>query len=293
MVAVAVTIINFQIARRNQMQLNISGISNVTKSILDKTEQSIIYYPTLFWSRDQFRDPLFQSSDHFLKFFKERLIWIDGITIVPNVSLDQRSRNLYIEMLISILSATVYSNAEFSVIPELRKKTVAVVPFNRTMRDTGMDWTYIGDTMVGRERLRNLWDLLNNVHAENIEGDFIETGVWRGGSSILARGILETLGSQRRTFVCDSFRGLPPGSRNFDIADSGWDETPYLEVSDEVVAHAFNRYSLLSEKVIFVKGFFNESMPLLRKQNVTFSILRLDVSKFISYFCNNLVTPLT
>ena len=39
--------------------------------------------------------------------------------------------------------------------------------------------------MIGRERMNQLQEAMETVVRENIEGDFIETGVWRGGSCIL------------------------------------------------------------------------------------------------------------
>ena len=59
-----------------------------------------------------------------------------------------------------------------------------------------------------------------------------ETGVWRGGSSIVARAVLAAYGATDRiSYVCDSFAGLPPGDRSLHIKDLNWDNTPYLEVS--------------------------------------------------------------
>jgi O-methyltransferase len=246
--------------------------------ILHQFNNGIIYYPIFFWRADQLGIPLLESPKKFISFFEHRLTWIDELTIVPNSSVLERSRNLYIEMLISMVNAAAFSSAEFSVSPGLRQKKLPVNPFDPNKRAIGIDWTYIGDTMVGQERLLNIWKLLSDIILNNIDGDFIETGVWRGGSSILARGILDAFDSNRKSYVCDSFRGLPPGSRQMDKADSGWDETPYLEVSDQIVASSFNRYSLMSDKVIFAKGFFNETMPQIRKLNVTFSLMRLDVS---------------
>ena len=48
---------------------------------------------------------------------------------------------------------------------------------------------------------------LNN----DVPGDVIETGVWRGGASIYARAVLQAWDVvERRVWVADSFEGLPP-----------------------------------------------------------------------------------
>ena len=52
-----------------------------------------------------------------------------------------------------------------------------------------MEW--IGQeqhSMIGRERMNQLQEAMETVVRENIEGDFIETGVWRGGSCIFMNG---------------------------------------------------------------------------------------------------------
>src|SRR3981081_3277979 len=64
--------------------------------------------------------------------------------------------------------------------------------------------------MIGTVRMRNVRRLLERVIADSIPGDFIETGVWRGGACIYARGILKAYGEARRlVWVADSFQGLP------------------------------------------------------------------------------------
>jgi hypothetical protein len=55
-----------------------------------------------------------------------------------------------------------------------------------------------------------------------------------------------------------------------------WDGSPYLEVDTLHVAQNFHSVSLLDPNVVFVQGFFNNSMPHLRKQVGKVSLLRLD-----------------
>ena len=99
------------------------------------------------------------------------------------------------------------------------------MPFNLTRRQNGNNWTFLGDTMTGWKRIDNVWELLKNVVNDNIPGDYIETGVWRGGCSVFARGVLYALGQEdRQLYVCDSFAGLPPGSRHLDRKDKNWDD---------------------------------------------------------------------
>ena len=46
--------------------------------------------------------------------------------------------------------------------------------------------------------------------ADNINGDFIETGIWRGGACIFMRGILMAYAvTDRIIWAADSFEGVP------------------------------------------------------------------------------------
>ena len=78
------------------------------------------------------------------------------------------------------------------------------------IRAEGRDWPRTAETMVGRDRLANVRHAVETVLDEDVPGDLIETGVWRGGVTILMRGILEARGDEeRRVWVADSFEGLP------------------------------------------------------------------------------------
>src|SRR5215471_18748078 len=67
-----------------------------------------------------------------------------------------------------------------------------------------------GLTMIGRKRLRNLRYCIEQILDNNIQGDLIEAGVWRGGAAIYMRAVLRHLGVTDRTiWVADSFQGVP------------------------------------------------------------------------------------
>ena len=80
---------------------------------------------------------------------------------------------------------------------------------------TGTDWPYLGDTMTGSARLDNVHSLLKDAIDNKIAGGYAEMGVWRGGSSMFARAVIAAYGEadKRKSYVCDSFSGLPPGDR--------------------------------------------------------------------------------
>ena len=77
-------------------------------------------------------------------------------------------------------------------------------------REEGLIWPAYADSMIGHKRLDNLQFCIETVLEERIPGDFIETGVWRGGSCIFMRGALAAYQvTDRRVFVADSFAACP------------------------------------------------------------------------------------
>lgn len=144
-------------------------------------------------------------------------------------------------------------------------------------RDSGLDWPKYGHTMIGRKRLDNLEMACLTVLEEKIPGDFVECGIWRGGASILMRGVLSIKNCHDRiVYVVDSFEGLPPPNPLEYPSDQGWDLYLFSELAvglDEVAAN-FLRYGLLDDQVQFVKGWFKDTLPNLKSE--TISVLRLD-----------------
>lgn len=179
------------------------------------------------------------------------------------------ARQLYLDLLIKVLANTIYEDA--SIHPH------STGPFQPELRSEGHDWPAVAHTMVGVRRLENIRDLAQRALDEGVPGDFIETGVWRGGCCILMRGVLEVNSAKdRKVYVADSFAGLPPPNLETYPQDAGWDFHKYKElaVSLDNVKDNFSRYGLLDDQVVFVKGWFTETLPSLNAG--PFSLIRLD-----------------
>ena len=144
-------------------------------------------------------------------------------------------------------------------------------------RNEGLDWPEKAHTMIGIKRLNNLHNMLDYIRENNIKGDLIETGVWRGGATIFMKAYLEMYNIDKKVFVCDSFEGLPvPDINKYpdDLGDTHY-QVDFLKVSLESVKDNFKLYNLLDEKVIFLKGWFSDTL----KDNNSIgdiSILRFD-----------------
>ncbi len=136
--------------------------------------------------------------------------------------------------------------------------------FDPGIREQGGDWPENAQTMIGLKRLDNLQFCVEDALANGVPGDLIETGVWRGGATILMRAVLKAYGVEdRRVWVADSFEGLPPPDPERYPQDKG-DGLYTLEelaVSLEQVKSNFERYGLLDEQVRFLEGWFRDTLP--------------------------------
>jgi O-methyltransferase len=144
-------------------------------------------------------------------------------------------------------------------------------------RHGGYDWPARAQTMLPRGRLAHLRGLAEAALRDGVPGDFIETGVWRGGACILMRAVLAAHGvADRRVFVADSFEGLPKPDAERYPADRGdrLHSFGQLAVSEAEVRRNFAAYDLLDDQVVFLKGFFRDTLPALTDER--FALIRLD-----------------
>lgn len=240
--------------------------------------------------------PLMTTPEHWIQSLTERHKHLDQITTSTTelAPASQRALRAYLDMLRSFLLGDVYGRAEKSIVVG---GDWHYTELNATLRSLGEDMSYLGTTMVGTLRMQILEDLIVDVINRNVPGDFLETGVWRGGCSAYAaaviraytyvRSVLKTgteavaLSANRRVIFCDSFSGLPPGDATLHERDVGWDKLSYVKASEEEVSRHLQEFNLMDPRILFAKGFFNESMiPLRTKvfqpEKRTISILRLD-----------------
>jgi hypothetical protein len=83
--------------------------------------------------------------------------------------------------------------------------------------------------------------------------------------------------ADRKVWVADSFTGLPAINRQNDTF--AWQRGD-MAVSEETVRNSFARYGLLDEQVVFLKGFFCETLPTAPIRQL--SILRVDADLYAS-----------
>ncbi len=151
------------------------------------------------------------------------------------------------------------------------------VSFNHEARMNGKDWPLYADSMIGYKRLSNVQQCVTDIIKNNIEGDMIETGVWRGGTVIFMRGILKAYNiTDRIVWAADSFEGLPKPDVTKYEADKNDNLYTFneLKVSLDTVKSNFEKYGLLDQQVQFLKGWFKDTLPAAPIKKL--AVIRLD-----------------
>jgi hypothetical protein len=171
---------------------------------------------------------------------------------------EENCRDIYLDLIKRCLLDLIY----------LRPEPPEELPFG---------WPAFAHTMIGAPRLNNVQFCVESVIADDVPGDLIETGVWRGGTTIFMRALLKAHGvTDRRVWVADSFAGLPPPNVAEYPSDAGLDLYTYSELAIplEEVRGNFERYGLLDEQVRFVKGWFRDTLPNAPIEEL--AVVRLD-----------------
>lgn len=148
-------------------------------------------------------------------------------------------------------------------------------------------------TMTSIERMYSLYMAVRYVVRNQIAGDFVECGVWRGGSSMMIALTLNLLNEQKRKiYLYDTFEGMSePTEADRDFlgrkADrlleenqdrketSVWCLAGIEDVTRNLVSTGYPK-----ENIMFVKGKVEETLP--NKMPARISLLRLDTDWYES-----------
>ncbi len=148
-------------------------------------------------------------------------------------------------------------------------------------------------SMVSDERLFATILACKHVVEQDVAGDFVECGVFRGGNAILAKFIFNAYGVDRKVWLFDTFRGMTEplaidiGTSSGEDAleqyrkmDRG-DHNDWVYCPLEQVKANFAEAGLLDDRVVFVQG---DVLETLNSQPLpaAISVLRLDTDWYES-----------
>lgn len=148
-------------------------------------------------------------------------------------------------------------------------------------------------TLTTPERVASLVNAINYIVKNNIEGDIVECGVWKGGSSMAAMAALINQNDvSREVYLYDTYEGMSEPTEN-DKVFSGTSAEQMLKTSDIEDASSVWCYSSIEEvkanvatigypesKIHFVKGKVEDSIPKTIPNKI--AILRLDTDWYES-----------
>ncbi|TRZ87058.1 macrocin O-methyltransferase [bacterium] len=183
------------------------------------------------------------------------------------------SRSLYLDLLKKCLLGMIYQDPPIST-PAIGG--YATKSYIKKFREFGRDLPSEAHSMIGLRRMDNLQACIEQALADDVAGDLIETGVWRGGATIFMRGVLKAYGVIDRTvWAADSFEGLPVPDVERYPADAVWESSAgHIAATLETVRRNFERYGLLDDQVRFLKGWFKDTLPGAPIAQI--AVLRLD-----------------
>ena len=146
-------------------------------------------------------------------------------------------------------------------------------------------------TMTSRERMYALYQAIKYVVNSKIPGDFVECGVWKGGSSMLIAYFLLKLGEEKRKiYLYDTFTGMSEPTEKDKLISTAIPAIDILKEDNGVLAFApldeVKRNMLFTdypeENIIFVKGKVEDTIPGTLPSCV--SLLRLDTDWYESTY---------
>ena len=152
-------------------------------------------------------------------------------------------------------------------------------------------------TLVSRERLFATLMSCKYVLENNLEGDFVECGVWRGGNSIIAAGIFKLYNSSKKVYLYDTFQGMTaPTEADIELygghtarerlyadkldKNKKWTRNTWAYASIDDVKTNFSNFGLLSENVEFIQGDILQTLDKTIPDKI--SVLRLDTDWYES-----------
>ena len=144
-------------------------------------------------------------------------------------------------------------------------------------------------TLVPVERCFVLYQTVQYIIKNNIEGDFVECGVWKGGSSMLMAYTLQDAGiSNRKIYLYDTFEGMTkPGEMDGPEEKDQWEQGKVTDTLNnmcyspiEEAKANMDKTGYPVENIIIVKGRVEDTIP--RTISSKISLLRLDTDWYES-----------
>lgn len=153
-------------------------------------------------------------------------------------------------------------------------------------------------TMISIEAAYANYKIINYIEDNNIQGDIVECGVWKGGSSmIMAKTLLNRNNTSRKIYMYDTYDGMSEAteedeslvsnchaiqsfeamkkSKNYTYGETNWCQAGLDEVKQNMKSTGYPY-----ENIIFIKGKVEDTIPDTIPPKIAY--LRLDTDFYIS-----------
>jgi len=152
-------------------------------------------------------------------------------------------------------------------------------------------------SMVSEERLYNTLLSLNYVKKNNIQGDFVETGVWKGGNPMTAAFFFKKNKMKKNVFLFDTFEGMTkpllidkrPNKEKAIVRYNQLlknNKSDWINVSLAEVKNNFQKNFILDKNIFFIKGKIEDTGRNLPSKLKKISILRIDTDFYESVYAS-------
>ena len=159
-------------------------------------------------------------------------------------------------------------------------------------------------SMLSKKRLYNIWEMIEYVVENNIEGDIVECGVWKGGSvGMMARSLLNQNVESRKLHLFDAFDDIcePDYRVDGDRAIKEVGGTDFAQGKLEPVKGIYNylgkdghgtmeeckellidKIKYPMENIEFHQGWFQDTLVGIEDEINKISLLRIDADWYAS-----------
>ena len=131
-----------------------------------------------------------------------------------------------------------------------------------------------GNTLVDLYRCWELWTLVGET--ANIEGSFLEVGVWRGGTGALIARRASLMGCDEPLYLCDTFTGVVKASARDNLYEGG----EHSDTSVATVSALLTSMGLLNAQLL--EGMFPEETARNIPSDERFRLCHIDVDVYES-----------
>ena len=171
----------------------------------------------------------------------------------------------------------------------LKENFAEATSFERKILNTSAKFS-----MTGFDRMFFLIKAIEHIKNNNVKGDFVECGVWRGGNLILFQKMMEKLKIKKKIFAYDTFEGMTEPTvhdvmliANKANAKKIWDKNPnkiikLAECSIDQVKENYKKNTQKNKNLICIKGPVEKTLKIIKNLPKKISILRLDTDWYES-----------